>query len=139
MNQDDALTLSKHLSQAAGIDKRYYERNQRTGELDQRTDFEYRRAAAFLSFLAAKTYPPVDVRKAELCIAAGWLAVGVRAYSLGWKLVNLAWQPEAMALPPLIFTELGTLRQHLENMALTYQWQDAPPDLINLLLEEPKE
>ena len=139
MDIDDALTLSKHLCQAAGIYKQYYERNQRTGELDQRADFEYRRAAAFLSFLAAKSYPPVDVRKAELCISAGWLAVSVRAYSLGWKLVNLAWQPEALALPPLILGELGTLRQHLEHMALTHQWQDAPPNLIQLLLEEPDE
>ena len=137
MDTDDALTLSKHLCQAADIYKRYYERN--TGELEPRTDFEYRRAAAFLSFLAAKTYPPVDIRKVELCISAGWMAVGVRAYSLGWKLVNLAWQPQAITVPPLILAELGALRHHLERMAMTHEWHDAPPNLINLLLEEPTE
>ena len=138
MNTDDALTLSKHLSQAAGIYKSYYERNKRTAELDQRTDFEYRRAAAFLAFLAAKTYPPIDVQKAELCISAGWMAVGVRAYALGWKLVDLAWQPQAMTLPPLIIAELGSLREHLEHMAMTYEERDSPAGLVNLLLDDPK-
>ena len=135
MDIDDALVLSKHLCQAADIYKSYYERSKRTGELEPQTEFEYRRAAAFLSFLAAKAYPPGNIHKVELCISAGWMAIGIRAYNLGWKLVELATLPEEA--PPLIYAELLSLQTHLERMTRISKWYDAPPQtgVMSMLLE----